>query len=99
MRLEGAGGGDLDVGLGLAGRRAEALNLLDEVLALGDLTEDNVLAVEPRGDNGGDEELRAVGVGAGVSHGEEEGAVVTELEVLVGELVAVDGLAASAVVV
>ena len=53
-------------------------------------------AVQPRGDNGGDEKLGAVGVGAGVGHGEEERLVVGELEVLVGELLAVDGLSTSA---
>lgn len=47
------------------------------------LTEDDVLSVEPRGDNGGDEELRAVGVGSGVGHGEEVRLVVLELEVLI----------------
>ena len=41
-------------------------------------------------------ELRAVGVGAGVSHREQEWLVVGELEVLVGKLLAVDGLAARA---
>ena len=35
------------------------------------LAEDGVLAVEPSSLHGGDEELRAVGVGAGVGHGEE----------------------------
>jgi hypothetical protein len=39
----------------------------------------------------GDKQL-TVGVLAGVGHGEEERLVVAELEVLVGELVAVDGL-------
>jgi len=62
-----------------------------------DLAEDDVAAVQPRGDNGGDEELRAVGVGAGVGHGQQTGAVVLQLEVLIGKLLAVDGLAASAV--
>ena len=38
---------------------------------------------------------RDLRVGAGVGHGEEEGAVVRQLEVLVGELLAVDGLATS----
>jgi len=37
-----------------------------------------------------------VRVGAGVGHGQKEGLVVGELEVLVGELLAVDGLATSA---
>lgn len=35
-------------------------------------------------------------VGAGVGHGEHERLVVGELEVLVGELLTVDGLATSA---
>ena len=43
-----------------------------------------------RGNDGGDEELRAVGVPASVGHGKEAGLGVLELEVLIGELVAVD---------
>ena len=46
-------------------------------------TEDNVRAVEPAGDDGGDEELGAVRVLAGVSHGEDTRLGVLELEVLV----------------
>lgn len=42
---------------------------------------------------------KAVRVGAGVGHGENTGTGVLQLEVLVGELLAVDGLAASAIVV
>lgn len=56
-----------------------------------------MLAIEPGGDDGGDEELGAVGVGTAVGHGEEAGLGVTEVEVLISKLVAVDGLAASAV--
>ena len=51
-----------------------------------------MLAVQPRSDNGGDEELRAVGVGTGVGHGKKTGLGVGELEVLIGELGAVDRL-------
>lgn len=80
-------------------RRSVRLDLLDEVGTLGDLTEDDVLAIEPRGDNGGNEELRTVGVGSGVGHGQEERLVVSELEVLVGKLVTVDGLSTGTVVV
>jgi len=56
-----------------------------------------VLAVEPGGDDGGDEELGAVGVGTSVGHGEKAGLGVAELEVLIGELGTVDGLTARAV--
>lgn len=118
LRLSLAGRGDggdtLAVLDGTAGGAA-SLDGLDDANGglVRDLAEDDVAAVEPRGDDGGDEELGAVAmelsvmmsfrvgptwqfdirVGAGVGHGEEEGLVVGELEVLVGELLAVDGLA------
>ena len=50
-----------------------------------------------RGLNGGDEELAAVGVGAGIGHGQQERLVVLEGECLVGELGSVDALAAATV--
>ena len=56
-----------------------------------------MLAVEPVGLDGAEEELRAVGAGTGVGHGEDPGAGVSELEVLVGELVTVDGLSSRSV--
>jgi hypothetical protein len=82
-----------------AGLGAGGLDGLDNLQAsiVSDLAEDDVAAVQPVGDDGGDEELGAVGVGAGVGHGEQTGAGVLLLEVLVGELLAVDGLATSAV--
>ncbi len=59
-------------------------------LALGHVAEHHVLAVQPGGLVEGDEELGAVGVGAGVGHGEDVGAGVLGHEVLVLELPAVD---------
>ena len=60
---DGRGGLVLDA----AGRRAASLERLDDAVALGvtrsDLAEDDVAAVEPRGDDGGDEELGAVAIG------------------------------------
>lgn len=50
--------------LDVAAARASSLKSLDNVkrLLVSDLAEDDVAAVEPRGDNGGDEELGAVAV-------------------------------------
>lgn len=55
--------GDLD-GLGRLVSRSllHVLNLLHNIVALEDLSENDVAAIEPAGDDGGDEELRAVGV-------------------------------------
>ena len=61
-RLKNTGLGDGDLGLGLAGLGALVLDSLDDVETFDDLAEDDVLAVEPRGDDGGDEELGAVTV-------------------------------------
>lgn len=46
---------------------------IDDVLAIGDLAEDRVFAVEVGGGAVGDEELRTVGAGAGVGHREHAG--------------------------
>lgn len=62
----------LDNGDGVVGAVAAVLggvfDLVDNVHALEDFAEDDVAAVEPRGEDGGDEELRAVGVLARVGH-------------------------------
>ena len=68
----------------------------DGAHAVEDLAEDDVLAIEPGRLDGGDEELAAVGVLASVGHGEPARAIVVQLEVLVGELLAVDRPAARA---
>src|SRR6476619_2388365 len=73
-------------------------DLVDDVAGglVGDLTEDRVLALEPRGGRGRDEELRAVGALAhalaGVGHGEDVGLG----EVLVGADLVVERVARSA---
>ena len=56
--------GRLEVELDLTGARASSLKSLDDIHALlvCNLAEDDVLAIEPGGDDGGDEELRAVAV-------------------------------------
>lgn len=95
--LELAALGNLDrFGGPVSGALGDVLNLLDNVETLKDLSEDNVAAIEPAGDDCGDEKLASVCVLARVGHTEETLAAVLELEVLVGELFAVDGLAAGA---
>lgn len=110
LQLTGVDDGGLDVGADGTGVAAESLDLLDDLegSVVSDLTEDDVLAVEPRGHNGGDEELGAVAVnwlvycnpsylrvnlrvGTSVGHGEDTGLGVLEDEVLIGELLTVDG--------
>jgi hypothetical protein len=57
--------GNDDLGLGGAARRTVRLDLLDDVQALDDGAEDDVLAVQPRGLLSADEELGAVAVVCG----------------------------------
>ena len=56
---------------GLAGLGTKALDLLDDIHPLHHLAEHHVLAIQPLGLGGADEELGAVGVGASVGHGED----------------------------
>jgi len=91
--------GDGDGLARLAGLAAERFDLLDNVHALDDGAKDDVLVVQPRGLDRADKELGAVSVGAGIGHGQNTRSDVLKLEVFVGKLFAVDGLAAGAVVV
>src|ERR1022692_4651402 len=69
--------------------RRRLADLVHHVAALNDLAEDGVPAVEVGGGHGGDEELRPVGPGTRVRHGQQVGPVEGEIRVeLVGELVA-----------
>jgi len=104
MRGEGlrqlAAVGDHDVRGGLAALRALALDGLDDVHAIDDTAEDDVLAVQPLRLHGADEELRAVRVGTRVRHAQTSKARVFAClarERLVFEFLAVDGLASSPV--
>lgn len=81
---------------------ALGLHRLEGVLAGQELAENDVLAVEPVRVGDANEELRAVGVGASVGHGQAAEASVLAANAskgLVLKLGAVDRLAARAVVV
>jgi len=95
LKLTTVGNDDL---LGSGARLgAEGLDLLDDIHACGDIAEDDVLAIEPVGLDGTEEELGTVGAWTSVGHGENTWAGVLELEVLILELGAVNGLATGSV--
>ncbi len=73
--------------------------MLDDLHALNNFAEYDVLTVQPRARNSGQKELRAIGVWASVGHRQQTWLGVLELEVLVLEFVAINRLAASAVLV
>lgn len=82
---------------GGAALRSDGLHLLNDVHALDDLAEYNVLAVEPRGLCGAEEKLGPIGVLASIGHRQNSWPGVGKLKVLVLKLVAVDRLSAGAV--
>jgi len=84
-------------GAGLATVAAVLFDVPHYVHTLGHLTKNDMLAVQPVGDSSGYKELRAVGVGAAVGHGQKTGSDVLLGEVLVAEFLAIDGLATGSV--
>lgn len=88
-----------DVLGGLSVSSSETFKELDNIHSLKDFSEDDMLSVEPASHNRGDEELRSVGVGSSIGHREQSGLGVLELEVLVLELLSIDGFSSSAVFV
>jgi hypothetical protein len=79
-----------------AGLGSNSFHSLDNLAAVGDAAEDDMLSVKPAGVGSGDEELAAVGVGTSVGHRDAVG-LVLQLEVLVLETISIDGFASSAV--
>ena len=80
---------------GLSGLGTDRLNSLHHVQTLSDFSENNVLSIKPRGGDSANEELRSVGVGSRVGHGQNSSPVVLVDEVLIRKLSAVDRLATS----
>lgn len=56
-----------------------------------------MLAIQPRRVSRADEELRAVGVGAGIGHGQGTEATMLETEIFIGELLTIDRFATRAI--
>lgn len=78
-------------------RSLGVLNVGNNIHALKDLTEDNVLTIQPTSLDGGDEELRSIGILTRVGHRQETGTSVAKLEVLICETAAIDRFATSSV--
>lgn len=88
-----------NVHLGLvAGTGLDAFDFAKNVHPLHDVPEHDVLVVKMRSVPARDEELRPVGARPSVGHAEQPALRVLHDEVLVGELFAVNGLAALSVV-
>lgn len=62
----------------------------DYIHAINNGTEDDVLAIQPRGLDCADEELRPIGIGAGIGHGEGSRINVLQGEVLVFEFISIN---------
>jgi len=75
---------------GGAALRSYVLHPLDDVHALDHRPKHNVLAIQPGCLGSAEEELRPVGVLAGVGHRQNTGSGMLQLKVLIFKLVAVD---------
>jgi len=82
---------------GGAALRADTFHLLHDIIALRNFSEYDVFAIQPGGLGSTEEELGSVGARASVGHGENARAGVLQLEILILELVAIDGLPSSPV--
>jgi len=88
---------DFNLSLGFAGVSTAGFDSLQEFLSLDDFTEDDVLSIEPRAFNESQEELRAVGVGTGIGHGQKTRSGVLNIEVFILEFSTIDGFTTSTV--
>jgi len=84
---------------GLAALAAEAFHEVYDVFASKHLTEGDVLSVKPGSGLEGNEELRSVGIRSGVGHGEQVSSWVSNIKVLIVELLSVDGLSSTTVTI
>jgi len=67
-----------------------SLAFLNDLVALDNLPEDDMFAIQPGGLRSAQEELRAVGIGAGIGHRQNTLPSVLEDEVLIGKLLTID---------
>ena len=80
-----------------AAARTHSLDHLHNVHSLNDLSKHNVLSIQMRTGNGGNEKLRSVRVGTRVGHAEESRTRMVVDERLIIELPSVNALASSSI--
>ena len=97
--LELSAVGNLDGSASGTTLRSNSFDRLDDIHSFDNRSEDTMLSIKPGCLSGTEEELGSVGVGSSVGHREDSGTSVLQLEVLILELVSVDGLSSSSVVV
>lgn len=73
-------------------RGAISLNLANNIHTLNNTAEDNMLAIKPGSLDCAQEELGTIGVWSSIGHGQNARASVTQVEVLISKLLAIDGL-------
>merc|ERR1712050_533404 len=83
--------------LRLAASRTNCLHLCHYIHTIHDLSEDDVLAVEPLGLDRSEEKLGSIGVWSCIGHAQNTWAGVLEIEVLIRKLLPIDALATSAI--
>ncbi len=88
---------DHHLGAWFAAAATAGLDSLQDFQSFTQFTEDHVFSIQPRGDCRGDEELGAIGVGAGVRHAQQTSLEVLELEVFILKLCAVNGFSTGAI--
>ena len=82
--------GNDDVGGGSSRLASLTLDSLDNVHPINNLSEDNVLSIEPASWDGADEELTSVSVRSSIGHTQDSGSGVLLLEVFVREFLTID---------
>jgi len=81
---------DGHIALGLPALASLTFDRFHDIHSVNDFAEHHVLSIQPFGLDGAQEELRPVGVGSSVRHGQDTGTHVLFLEVLIRELLPVD---------
>jgi hypothetical protein len=74
-----------------------SLDFLDKLLSFDNFPKDNMTTIKPRCLNSSNKELRSVGVGSRVGHGQVHGSFMLQLEILIVKLAPVDRFSSTSI--